>query len=127
MSTVYLYPPTPVSVSFPAGMATADNQIFAPVDYKVHNFATTNVTDAAYVTLVASAQATRKIQVFMSSGEPLYLAFGAAASEVIKAVILAGGNGVIDFVIPAGTRLSMKCVNASTTVSTGQLIINFLG
>jgi hypothetical protein len=61
----------------------------------------------------------------MSNGEPCYLAFGASSSEVNKLVIIPGGNGLIDFVIPASTRLSLKAV--STTLSTGTLIINFLG
>jgi len=114
------------SIPLASGAATGANQVFAPVSLSLHNFASTNVSNAAYVEIVASTAATRKIQVFMSSGEPLYLAFGAVASEVDKIFIIPGGNGLIDLLIPAATRLSIKAVNA-VTVNTGVLLINYLG
>lgn len=104
----------------------AANQIYAPVDLSLYDFSSVNVTSLAYFEIVASAAASRKIQIFMSSGEPLYLAFGAAASEVNKMFIIPGGNGLIDLVIPAATRLSIKAVNV-VTVSSGVLLINYLG
>lgn len=96
---------------------------FANLDFTV-----SNVTNAAYVTLVADVGATTiyKIQIFMSSGEPLLLAFGAAAAESDQAIIIPGGNGIIDVTIPPNTRLSVKAVNA-VTVNTGNLLINLLG
>lgn len=124
---LYLYPPTPISVTIPPGAATAANQDYAPVGIAMLDFSLTNVTDAAYVQLLASAPASRKIQIFMSSGEPLYLAFGAAASEVDKFFIMPGGNGLVDLVIPAATRLSLKAVNAGTTVNSGVILANLLG
>jgi len=99
---------------------------YAPVGFSILDFGVTNVDDSAYVEVIASSPATRKIQVFMSSGEPLYIAFGAAASEVDQAIIIPGGNGLIDFVIPAATRVSVIAVNA-VTVSSGVLLINYLG
>lgn len=93
------------------------------------DMAVTNVTAAAYVQLLASTGATTisKVQIFMSSGEPLYLAFGAAASEVNQMIIIPGGTGIIDVTIPPSTRLSVKVVTAATTVNSGVILINLLG
>jgi hypothetical protein len=104
------------------------NQKFAPQSFALLDFAVSNVDDTAYVELISSVGATgiRKIQLFMSSGEPLYLAFGAAAAEVDQLIIIPGGTGVIDFEIPAATRLSVKAIN-TVTVSSGVIIINLLG
>ena len=63
----------------------------------------------------------------MSSGEPLLLGVGAPGAETIYAVITPGGNGYIDLeLIPTGSRLSVKAVNA-VTVSEGSLITNLMG
>jgi hypothetical protein len=101
----------------------------APLAHTQLNFATTNVDDTAYVQLLATigATASKKAQIFMSSGEPLFLAFGAAAAEVDELIVIPGGNGFIDLDIPANTRLSLKAVNAATTVNTGVIIINLMG
>ncbi len=98
---------------------------FTPVGMATLDFAGTPVTSAAYVELVASAAETKKVQIFMSQGNPLFLAFGAAASEVDKIYVIPGGNGLIDLTIPAGTRVSLKAV--STTANTGYILVNFLG
>lgn len=97
--------------------------LFADLDFSV-----TNVDNTAYVELIADIGATesKKVQIFMSSGDPLYLAFGAAASEVDQIIVIPGGNGLIDLSISANTRLSLKAVDA-VTVSSGRIIINVLG
>lgn len=133
---IYQYPPSPAAV-IPAGSATAANQVLeiaaiqalqpAPTGLVVLDFSVSNVTDAAYTELIAAAPVMKKIQIFMSSGDPLYLATGAAASEVNRSVIIPGGNGLIDYNLAAGQRLSLKAVVAGTTVNTGMIIVNFLG
>lgn len=92
------------------------------------DFSSTNVDNTAYVQVLASvgASAIRKIQVFMSSGEPLYLAFGGAGSEVDQIILIPGGNGYIDLEIAAATRISVKAVNV-VTVNSGNLMINYFG
>ena len=124
MTTLYLDPPTQAVLS---GGATSANRDYSPVNTPINlSFSGTPVTSAAYVQLVAStATRARKVQIFCSSGELLLLAYGAAASESDKIIIIPGGNGLIDLVIPASTRLSVKAVSTSST--TGNLIINFLG
>ena len=82
-----------------------------------------NVTTSAYVTLVASTPACSNIEIFDSSGQALYLATGAAASEVNKMIVVPGGNGRIPFTITAGTRLSLKAITADAT--TGYITVNY--
>jgi hypothetical protein len=139
---LYIYPPTAVSVTFPPGAATSANQLLIlaeledinqnqhlPVINKaILDFSADNVDNSAWVEVIADVGATeiKKAQIFMSSGEPLELGFGAAASEVSHAYIIPGGNGYLDLEIPANTRVSVRAVNA-VTVSSGVLLINFMG
>lgn len=108
----------------------------APLSYANFSFFATPVTTAAYVQLIASVGTTAVSQAsfFMGSGKAMYLAFGGAGVEVIKAIIPPGGleNQVID--IPAGTRLSLKAVEATengqnedATDAGTRLIANFYG
>lgn len=81
-----------------------------------NDYGSVNVTTGAYVTLVAStsAQATL-LEIFDSSGQTLVLATGAAASEVDQLYVNPGGNGQVQLLVPAGTRVSIKAVTASAT------------
>lgn len=89
----------------------------------VSSYSGTPVTSAAYVQLVASTtSAATGIEIFDSSGQPLYLAIGAAASEVNQFIIYPGGNGRIPYPIAASSRISIKAV--STSATSGQIIIN---
>lgn len=90
-----------------------------------NDYTSTNVTTGAYVQLVAStSDTTNQLFIFDSSGQTLFLAVGAAASEVNKAYIIPGGNGILNLTIPSGSRVSVKAVSASATV--GELSITFL-
>lgn len=103
--------------------STGMSRVNAPVRV---DYTGTPVTTSAYVTLVASMSGVAKmVQIFDSSGRALVLAFGAAASEVDQIYIEPGGNGPMPLDIPAGTRLSIKAVDASATQ--GQLLVSFLG
>lgn len=139
---LYLYPPTAISVSIPAGSATSANQALILAELQAINqnqylpirsfanldFSSDNVDNSAWVELISSVGATaiKKAQIFMSTGEPLLIGFGAVASEVSQGYIMPGGNGFIDLEIPANTRISLKAVNA-VTVNEGNLLVNFLG
>lgn len=139
---VFVYPPTAVSVSVPP-VAYTDGGVSTPVTpitplpvYETAiplakadlNFADTNVDDSAWVELITDtgSEKSEKIHIFMSSGEPLEFAFGASGSEVSKGYIFPGGNGFQDLTIPANTRVSIKAVN-NVTISSGRLLVNFLG
>lgn len=85
----------------------------------------TNVTSAAYQQLVAStSRAYKGLEIFDSSGQPMILAVGPAASEVDIFYVLPGGNGKVKEPIPAGSRISVKAVE--TTADAGEIIINGL-
>lgn len=149
MSTTYVYPPTSVAVAFPPGAASEttllevaayleeirdltedllQSQQLDVLSMASLSFASTNVDNSAWVELLTDSGAAqiKKVQIFMSSGEPLLLGFGAAASEVAKMIIIPGGNGIIEIEIPVNTRLSLKAVNA-VTVSEGVILVNLLG
>lgn len=98
------------------------------VDFIQLDFSLSNVSNGAYTQLIADIGATagKKVRIFMSSGEPLYLAIGAAAAEVDALIVPPGGLDECELTIPANSRLSLKAVNA-TTVSAGVLIINIVG
>jgi hypothetical protein len=91
------------------------------------DYSGTNVTSSAYVTLQADTGSTaiRQVNIFDSSGYTIYLAFGAAASEVNKIMICPGGPGQIPLSIPANTRLSLKAVSTSATA--GEIVVSFFG
>jgi len=87
-----------------------------------------NITDAAYVELIADtgADPIKRIQSFYPAGSLAFIAIGAAASEVDNFILTAGGNGEvgIDVDIPANSRLSIKLLSGQTTVSSGVLTMN---
>ncbi len=88
------------------------------------DYASTNITTGAYVEIVASCgELVREIEVYNGSSSAMYLAFGAAASEVDQIVVVPGGNGRIPVRIPAATRVSLKAINADAIAGLG--FINF--
>lgn len=102
-------------------------QTYAPRARARIDFGSTNVTSGAWVELISTVGVTaiKRVQVFMSQGNALELAFGAAASEVAQIYLFPGGNEVFEMDIPAGTRLSVKAV--SSTANSGELLVNLLG
>lgn len=87
-----------------------------------------NVTDAAYVELIADTGANpiKRIQSFYPAGSLAYIAVGANASEVNEFILTAGGNGEvgIDVDIPANSRLSIKLLSGQASVTDGVLAMN---
>lgn len=83
------------------------------------------VSTSAYTQLTASTTAAiKRLHIFDSSGSALYLAVGAAASEVDYIFIPPGGIEWIEIDIPTASRLSVKAVDTAT--SAGQLLITAL-
>lgn len=100
----------------------------APLNFTVQSLL--GVDETAYTEIESSVGVTsiKQIEIFMSSGIPLYLAFGGVGAEVDKFIIIPGGRDVYDLDIPAGTRLSVKSTIApSPAFSDEQLIINYFG
>lgn len=89
------------------------------------DYSVSNISDAAWSEIVASTGARiRKMHIFDSSGAQVKLAMGAAGAESEVFRIEPGGPGGVELVIPVNTRLSVRA--ASGTISTGDLVINFL-
>lgn len=119
---------TPISVRLSDGSTFPANGLPGAGRSKAHaptrHDYTSNVTTAAYTQLVASTSATaHKVQIFDSSGQTLVLAFGAGGAEVDQFFIFPGGVE-IDYLVPVGTRVSIKAVSANAT--SGECSINFL-
>ncbi|RKX82031.1 MAG: hypothetical protein DRP70_16975, partial [Spirochaetes bacterium] len=92
-------------------------------------FSSSSVNDAAYTQLLATIGTTagKKVRIFYAGGEPMYLASGAALSETNIMMIWPGMDAEIDLALLASSRLSLKAVNLSTTINSGNLVINVLG
>jgi len=87
------------------------------------------VGTVSYVQVLAATTADSvSFTLFDGGGYAMELAIGAAAAEVPFMIIPPGGfNGMISAVIPSGSRLSVKCLEAGITVNAGQLVMNLLG
>ncbi len=91
----------------------------------VLSYGSTNVTSSAYVELVAATPfPVSRIQVSDTSTKLLKIATGAASSEVDIVTCPISGSVLIPYQIPAGTRLSIKAIDA--TASTGYNVVTFL-
>jgi hypothetical protein len=82
------------------------------------------IDTTAYVQFIAStAAAVYELEIQNTTGKTLYLAFGAAASEVNQIIVPTSGIERQSLYIPAGTRLSLKAVNSNATL--GEVNANF--
>lgn len=85
------------------------------------------VSNAGYTELIASTTAAiRSMTWFESSGFPMVVAIGAAASEVDLFVVPPGGfNGRIPMNIPAGSRISIKELVSDAISANTFIVANF--
>jgi hypothetical protein len=128
-------PVSAASLPLPAGAATeatlelvrtllaAQEPALSVVDFTRVNFSATNVTDLTDLTIVASSGAYRAARFFYAGGQPIFLKLGA----VNEMIIPPGADFEIKLDIPALSEINLRAVVASTTINTGQLIINWLG
>ncbi len=96
------------------------------VEFDQYDYAAVPVTTLAYTEIIAAttAEAT-SVNIFDSSGQSLYIAFGEAGLEVDQMIIVPGGNGTVSLAIPAATRVSVKAI--SDDADAGELILNLFG
>lgn len=118
-----------LSVSEPPDVVEAVPAGRSAVATARNNYATTNVTTSAYVTLVTSTPTSvTKINVFDSSGRTLYLSYaltcGALASSVNTVLIPPGGQGDMDLAIPSGYCVGIEALSANATA--GEIDVTFL-
>jgi hypothetical protein len=93
---------------------------------KYHNYAVQGATTLAWLQLIASTSAViSDWDVTDTSGQVLELGVGAAGAEARFALIPAGGGSPFEHRLPAGSRVSIKAVDADA--STGKLVINAWG
>lgn len=82
----------------------------------VLSYTSTNVTTSAYTTLVASADTSYgRIEILDTSGKILKIAIGAEGSEIDICSVAVSGTIVIPYFIAAGSRISIKAIDASAT------------
>jgi hypothetical protein len=92
-------------------MAALTSQVVYVLDY-----ASTNVSRAAYTTLIESTEIScSRLQILDTSGKILKLAIGAAGSEVDFCSVPLSGSIVIPYYIPAGTRIAIEAIDADAT------------
>jgi hypothetical protein len=84
----------------------------------------TNVTNAAYVQILAATTiAASGVQLHNSGSVPIAIAMGAAGSEVNQVVLPIGVSILIPFEIPKGKRLSV--ISLGGTQSSGIISASF--
>lgn len=105
-------------------VTTTDNG-YTAVNHARIDYSVSNVTTAAYTTVIASTGSAQEVEIFDSNGFTMLLAFGAAASEVDQIYVVPGGNGRIKLKVPASTRISIKAV--VQTANVGEFTINLYG
>ncbi len=89
------------------------------------SYGSTNVTTSAYTQLVASSPITvSKLQICDTSTKVLKIAVGAASSETDICTVQVSGCIVVPYFIAAGTRISIKAVDANAT--TGYNTLSFI-
>lgn len=82
------------------------------------------VSQGVWGAVVASSPvATTRVDIFDSSGQAIYLGYGASTFEVEQFVIFPGGNGSMSLSTPSSTRISVKPITAAA--NSGFLILNF--
>lgn len=89
------------------------------------DMSTTNMTTTYLQIILSTPSAINAIEVFNGSGEPMFFATGAAASEVAQYIIPPGGTtGFVKLSIAAASRLAVK--SFANTVNSGYFILNTL-
>ena len=94
-----------------------------PVQILTWSHDATAVTTSAWTVLdTALNDHVSYVEIFDSSGEALYLGYGAAGAEQNAIVVFPGGNGRIPLNLPAGVRIALKAFDTNT--SAGTFIMN---
>lgn len=106
-------------------MATISVPVKSVVEKIYSEYASVPVGDTNWVELIASTSGDITSASWQeSSGYPMELALGAAASEVAFFNIFPGGfNGELPMIIPAGSRLSIRGLQAGITANAANTFI----
>jgi len=97
------------------------------LDVPYFDATTINGSAGAFVQCVASLAANvTKVQTFDTSGSFMGVYVGPPAGEVLAFVFGPGTNETVDIVIPAGSRVSFRSLEAAAPVA-GNITMNFIG
>jgi hypothetical protein len=112
--------------SLPGRGATAVQITSATILPYILDTSSTAITSAFSLVVASTPADINRIEVFNGSGTPIYLATGAASSEVVQYIIPPGGSSSqISLRIPSGSRLSIRAFTG--TINSGYFIMNFGG
>jgi len=91
----------------------------------VLNYATTNVTSAAYVVLIASTStSTRGLEICDTSGQLVKFAIGATGSETDIVSNQPSSCKFLVYYVPQGTQISVKAI--ATSATTGYSVVSLI-
>lgn len=112
---------------FVSSVAATGLDVVDFLDTPIVDATTINGSAGAFVQVVASlAAAVTKIQVMDTSGAFMGVFVGPAAGEVLKFIYGPGSDSSLDVSIPAGSRVSLRSMEAAAPTA-GFIAIQFLG
>lgn len=133
----YLWPPVPVSVTVPP-IAYTSGGVNTPVtpeaplpvvntlsvkEWATLDTATTNITNSAWVEITTTSYDIKKFQIFAPFATPIEVSIENPA--VFSIALIFPGGCDLDLSIPSGTKVSLRSLGS--TISDGEILINFLG
>jgi hypothetical protein len=109
-----------LDVSGPPDLVENVNAGRTVIATSINNYATTNVTTSAYVTLVTlTASSITELNIFDSSGQTLYLSYATTCGGLVNTantiLVVPGGTGFIDWAIPSGVCIGIEAQSANAT------------
>ena len=90
------------------------------------DYSGTSVGPTTWVLVGAITDSAKIIELFDSGTKAMELGLGTAPgnASAIPMYVMPGGNGRINLNLDSGPNLYVRCIEAATTVSSGQLLIN---
>lgn len=96
----------------------------SPAYTSFYDYALFPVLQGVWGNVIASSPvATTRVEIFDSSGQAIFLGYGASTFEVEQFVIIPGGNGSMSLATPSSTRISVKPITGAA--NSGFLVLNF--
>jgi len=110
------------AVTSALGTTNLNTALISSKQYVLNDCSSVNITTAAFVDLITSTAATKKLQITWNGGGDFFLQDEDAVSS---ALVISGFSGSIEFAIAAGKKLQAKAIGANIT--SGKIAINLLG
>ena len=111
---------TTVALAFAARIVSASQLPY------IVDFSSANLTTSYTQVIASTTQDIKSIQVQNQGSAPVYIAVGAAASEIVQYIALAGhDSAVVPVGITSGSRIAIR--SGSGTITSGFFVINAIG